>query len=170
MIRTRDLRDTSAMLYQLSYEATHWERGQIYWVHISREVWNDVKYILNNSYLNCPDFLRLFLSNCLNWKINWDYHSSFSFTAAVQIWIISYVLHFISLLTGDMNSINLTSLPMCGFIARLVEHCTGIAEVTVSNPVEALIFFRLLLSNYCLNWKINCDDHSSLSLMPMFAT
>ena len=27
-IRTRDLRDTSAMLYQLSYEATHRERGQ----------------------------------------------------------------------------------------------------------------------------------------------
>ena len=25
-IRTRDLRDTGAMLYQLSYEATHWER------------------------------------------------------------------------------------------------------------------------------------------------
>ena len=33
------------------------------------------------------------------------------------------------------------------------------AEVTGSNPVEALIFFRLLLSN-CLNWKIYCDDHS----------
>ena len=41
---------------------------------------------------------------------------------------------------------------MCGFIAHLVEHCTGIAKVTASNPVEALIFFRLLLSNY-LNWK-----------------
>ena len=27
-IRTRDLRDTGAMFYQLSYEATHWERGQ----------------------------------------------------------------------------------------------------------------------------------------------
>ena len=27
-IRTRDLRETGAMLYQLSYEATHWERGQ----------------------------------------------------------------------------------------------------------------------------------------------
>ena len=27
-IQTRDLRDTSVMLYQLSYEATHWERGQ----------------------------------------------------------------------------------------------------------------------------------------------
>ena len=34
-IWTRDLRDTSAMLYQLSYEATHWEWGQFYyWVHI----------------------------------------------------------------------------------------------------------------------------------------
>ena len=51
---------------------------------------------------------------------------------------------------------------MCGFIAQLVEHCTGMAEVTGSNTVEALIFFRLLLSN-CLNWKIYFDDHSSLS-------
>ena len=41
----------------------------------------------------------------------------------------------------------LTSLPMCGVIANLVEHRTGIAEVTGSNPVnEALIFsaFQLL--------------------------
>ena len=51
---------------------------------------------------------------------------------------------------------------MGGFIAQLVEQRTGNAEVTGSNPVEALIFFRLLLSN-CLNWKIYCDDHSSLS-------
>ena len=50
---------------------------------------------------------------------------------------------------------------MYGFIAQLVEHRTGIAEVTGSNPVEALIFFRLPLSN-CLNWKSYCDDHSSL--------
>ena len=35
----------------------------------------------------------------------------------------------------------LTSLPMCGFIAQLVEQRTGNAEVTGSNPVEALIFF-----------------------------
>ena len=51
---------------------------------------------------------------------------------------------------------------MCGFIAQLVEQRTGNAEVTGSNPVEALIFCRLLLSN-CLNWKIHCEDHSSLS-------
>ena len=58
-----------------------------------------------------------------------------------------------------MYSVN---FPMCGFIAQLVEHRTGIAEVTGSNPVEVLIFFGLLLSN-CLNWKIYCDDHISLS-------
>ena len=40
------------------------------------------------------------------------------------------------------------------FIAQLVEHRTGIAGVTGSNPVEALIFFQLLLSN-CWNWKFS---------------
>ena len=34
-----------------------------------------------------------------------------------------------------------TSLPMCGFIAQLVEQRTSNAEVTRSNPVEARIFF-----------------------------
>ena len=42
---------------------------------------------------------------------------------------------------------------MCGIIAHLVEHLTGIKEVMGLNPVEALIFFRLLLSN-CLNGKL----------------
>ena len=64
--------------------------------------------------------------------------------------------------TGRNELNKLTLLPMCGFIAQLVEHRTGIAEDMGSNPVEALIFFRVLLSN-CLNWKIYCDDHTSLS-------
>ena len=34
-------------------------------------------------------------------------------------------------------------------------------KVMGSNPVETLIFFRLLPSS-CLNWKIYCNDHSSL--------
>ena len=40
-----------------------------------------------------PDFFRLLLSSCLNWKIYCDDHSSLSSTTAVQIWIISYILH-----------------------------------------------------------------------------
>ena len=35
---------------------------------------------------------------------------------------------------------------MCGFIAQLVEHRTGIAEVTASNPVEARIFLGFFFS------------------------
>ena len=62
----------------------------------------------------------------------------------------------------------LTLLPMCGFIAQLVEHRTSIAEVMGSNPVEALIFFFRLLLSSCLNWKIYCDDHSSLVSIPQF--
>ena len=48
---------------------------------------------------------------------------------------------------------------MCGFIAQLVEHRTGIAEVTGSNPVEALIFFfqaspfQLLKLENLLRWS-----------------
>ena len=72
-------------------------------------------------------------------------------------------IYFIWFHCTGRNELNkLTLLPTCGFIAQLVEHRTGIAEVMGSNPVEALIFFRLLLSN-CLNWKIYCDDHTSLS-------
>ena len=56
-------------------------------------------------------------------------------------------------LHGRYELNKLTSLLMCGFTAELVEHRTGIAEVTSSNPVEALIFVRFLLSN-CLNWKL----------------
>ena len=51
--------------------------------------WNHVKYIWNNSYLYCG----LLLSNCLNWKMYCDDHTSLSSTTAVQIWIISYKFH-----------------------------------------------------------------------------
>ena len=58
---------------------------------------------------------------------------------------------------------------MCGFIAQLVEHRTGIGEVAGSNPVEALNFFRLLRSS-CLNWKIYCVDHSSPFLIKLLTS
>ena len=45
------------------------------------------------------------------------------------------------------NAQKMALLPMCGFRAQLVEHYTGIAEVTGSNPVYALNFFNLLFPN-----------------------
>ena len=67
-------------------------------------------------------------------------------------WIISYTSHHFTP-QGRYELNKLTSLPMCGFIAQLVEQRTGNAEVTGSNPVEVLIFFRLLLSNKLLKLK-----------------
>ena len=113
----------------------------IYWVHFSREEWQLVEHrsgVSRRSRVRIPlkpwifqtsSFQLLKLENQLRWSF---FTSS---TTTVQIWIISYILHIMSLLTGEM-----TSLPMCGFIAQLVEHRTGIAEVMGSNPVEALIF------------------------------
>ena len=58
------------------------------------------------------------------------------------IWYTIYFIytshHFTPHERHELNK--LASLPMCGFIAQLVEHRTGIAEVTGANPVEALIF------------------------------
>ena len=86
-IRTRDLRDTGAMLYQMSYEATHWE-----WGHSS--LWSTtavhiliISYILNA--ISLLIFFRLVLSNCLKWKIYCDDHSSLWSTTAVHIWIMN---------------------------------------------------------------------------------
>ena len=48
---------------------------------------------------------------------------------------------------------------MCGFIAQLVEHSTGIAEVTGLNPVEELkflgFFFTMLKLKNLLQWSLN---------------
>ena len=64
-----------------------------------------------------------------------------------------------------MNS-QLTSLPMCGFIAQLVEHRTGIAEVTGSNPVLALIFQASLFQ--LLKWKFTAKITYHLHIFPQF--
>ena len=60
---------------------------------------------------------------------------------------------YIMILSGGYELNKLTSLPTCGFTAQLVEHRTGIAEVTGTNPVEALIFSGFFFP-ICFNWKM----------------
>ena len=63
---------------------------------------------------------------------------------------------------------------MCGFIAQLVEHRTGIAEVMGSNPVEALIFFfqassfQLLKLENLLRWSLFTFIYSRSTNMNYF--
>ena len=114
-IRTRDLRDAGVMLYQLSYEATHLERGQII------EFISPVKSEMMWSIYEIIHIFEL------------QFRSKWSTTACI------YTSHHFTL-HGRYDLNYLASLPMCGFIAQLVEHRTGIARVTGSNLVEALIF------------------------------
>ena len=70
-----------------------------------------------------------------------------------ELWSHTLGARSICFLTAweDMNS---TNWPRSQFVAsrtaQLVAHCTGIAEVTGSNPIEALMFFRLNLPSELL--------------------
>ena len=157
-IRTRDVRDTGAMLYQLSYEAAHWARDQFIEFISSRAA-----EVTGSNPVEALIFFRLLLSNCLNWKIYCDDQISLSYTTAVQIWIISYKLHIISLHEKIRTQwIDLApNVWLHSSVGRASHRYRG------GHGFEShwsLDFFRLLLSN-CLNWKIYCVDHSSLSLI-----
>ena len=104
-----------------------------------------------------PDFFfRLLLSNCLNWKIYCDDHTSLQPQYKHELFHIYFTWFHC---TGRYELNKLTLLPMCGFITQLVEHRTGIARVMGSNPVEALIFFfqassfQLLKLENLLRWS-----------------
>ena len=119
-----------------------------------------VKYTWNNSFLNCG--CRCKWRMITAWK---KIRASTWFepvTSALPVrcstnWAMNFMYtshHFTPHGRYELNK--LTSLPMCGFIAQLVEQRTGNAEVIGSNPVEALIFsgffFPVALQNL-LRWS-----------------
>ena len=122
-IRTHDLCDTSAVLYQFSCQA-NWELV-IVWIRY-------IPVIYFFSQLSC-------VYNCD------DQSFIHCFFRSSNIWIFIYSLSSLHLSGYITNSHN-DQLPV-GLIAQLVEHCTGIAEVMGSNPVQAWIFFRLSFRN-----------------------
>ena len=118
--------------------------------------------------LNPVEALNFFfrpLSHCLNWKFTkWSFFT-FIYTRSSNMNYFIYTSHHFTP-HGRNELKKLTLLPMCRFIAQLVEHRTGIAEVTGSNPVEALNFFRLL-SNF-LNCKFTAMIILHFHLHPQF--
>ena len=107
--------------------------------------WSSIASVSQRSRVRIPSkpwCFRFLPSNCLSWKIYCDDHSSLSSSTAAQY---EFHINFTSShCTGRHEFNKLTSLPTCGFTAQLIEHRTDIAEVTGSNPVETLLFFRLL--------------------------
>ena len=89
-IRTRDLRDTGAMLYQLSYkvyEATHWERGQF------------IEFISSRAVKWCEVYIKL--KNSLRWSL-----FTFIYDGSSNMNYFIYTSHHFTV-WEDMNSINL---------------------------------------------------------------
>ena len=73
---------------------------------------------------------------CLSWVYNCDDQTDLHFILrSSNIWTFIYSLVFFNFYGYITNSQN-GQLPV-GLIAQMVEHCTGIAEVTGSNPVQA---------------------------------
>ena len=78
------------------------------------------------------------------------------FICSSNIWL-SYVPAVYSPLHGFIWNRHSDRLPV-GLLAQLVEHCTIIAEVMGSNPVQVWIFFRPSFT-YGLSSVHNCEDH-----------
>ena len=73
-----------------------WKRRMI--IAVSFPIWaigkkKPEKIRASTGFLLSNCFFRLLLSNCLNWNIYCDDHSSLSSRTAVQKWIISYIVH-----------------------------------------------------------------------------
>ena len=92
---------------------------------------------------------RMQMNICSIWTIINSYLSPQFKNMIIHIFIC--ILHILRVYC------ELTKWPVpSGLIAQSVEHCTGIAEVMGSNPVQAWIY----LSCVC-----NCDDQSQIHLI-----
>ena len=63
----------------------------------------------------------------LSYQANWE---------LITLYDLSYIHRYSSPSAGNITNPQCNELPV-GFIAQLVEHCTGVAEVMGSNPVQA---------------------------------
>ena len=103
---------------------------------------------MNSNPVQAWIFFRLSFRNCLSCVVTAGIFLLFDLSSAVQIYV-SYIYIHLFILYGYITKSQYDQLPV-GWIAQLVEHCTGIAEVMGSNPVQAWIFFRLSFRN-CLS-------------------
>ena len=90
-----------------------------------------------------------------------DNYRSYFTAAVVHITaMIDYVfISFCAVQIYGLSSIHFHSSPSTGILRA--EHCTGIAKVMGSNPVQAWMFFQAFISQL-LSCLYNYDDHLCL--------
>ena len=100
---------------------------------------NECKYMKHIFELRMKDQIEerssQLLRNCLSCVVTARIFLLFDLSSAVQIYV-SYIYIHLFILHGYITNSQYDQLPV-GLIAQLVEHCTGIAEVMSSNPVQA---------------------------------
>ena len=83
---------------------------------------------------------------------------AFIFTSLSALY--TYDFHIFTVIYSSLHGFiwnqHTDQLPV-GLLAQLVEHCTGIAEVMGSNPLQAWIFFRPYF-HYCSSSVRYCED------------
>ena len=131
----------------------------IMWVG-GRKKYQNITYMGSNP-VQAWIFFRLSFRNCLSCVVTAKIFLLFDLSSAVQIYV-SYIYIHLFILHGYITNSQYDQLPV-GLIAQLVEHCTGIAEVMGSNPVQAWIFFQAFFSQL-LKLRSNCEDLSSIWL------
>ena len=100
-------------------------------------------------------------SNLSNWKEEDWKNQGFilHFDLQTQFKYMNYFIYTSRHLTphGRYELNKLTSLPMCGFTAQLVDHRTGIAESRVPIPLKPWFFqassFQLFKLEHLLRWS-----------------
>ena len=115
-------------------------------------------------FIQASSFQLLKLENLLRWSL-FTFIYNRSTNMDYFIYISRTFLSYYFLAWNNFQGISLSFATTSGrAVDRLLNgsRVNSHVQFIFGNLVEALIFFRLLLSN-CLNWKINCDDHSSLS-------
>ena len=100
-----------------------------------------------------PDFFRLLLSNCLNWKIYCDDHSSPSSTAAVQIWIISYIYFtsvskFLNSFAFDGDDISRLTFAERDWLKNCQDNVNAALKLLQRNVHVCKLRFRVLVGDW----------------------
>ena len=73
----------------------------------------------------------------ITWGNSKRFLPSVTYFSKGNLFIFSAIVECFYCVAGQLDNDNIIDQLPLGFLAQLVEHCTGIAEIMGSNPVQA---------------------------------
>ena len=93
----------------------------------------------------------------ITWGNSKRFLPSVTFFSKGNLLTFSAIVECFYCVAWQLDNDNIIDQLSLGFLAQLVEHCTGIAEIMGSNPVQAWMFFRPPF-HYYLSSVHYCED------------